>query len=174
MLLADIGLNIKENEENLKSFESKNLVDSQSREEIVRRKIEKFYEKAKETVEIREKQIQGKKLSKEEFEGILNKSSKKIEGILEALKNKNSSFEEAKLMLQELNSYEKEITDLSSAVSGININREIKHKIDDMFKIMESALDIVLSADYDKVSTLKLSKSASTYSFVKEKNYIKK
>ncbi len=113
-----------------------------------------------------------KKITKADYDEKLSSGAKSIENIIDVLKTKKINFDEASQMLQDLNSLEKQITDYASAVSSINITAQINNKVDELFKIIEKAFDVVLSCNYEKIATSKLSKAVEgVYSFTKDKGH---
>lgn len=156
-LQADIKLNIKTSKQYSKNFQSEKLVDPTSRKEMIVRKLDEI-ERKQETF-MQNLPI----INDDEIQNILNNFDQQgndahieIEKIIENIyynyskKLKKITYEETEKYFSIINNKEKEIENFNYNVLSYKVNFQVNKKIDEMYKIIERAIDAVLLSDMSK------------------------
>ena len=153
-LQSDISLTAKASKQYNTNFQINQLIEPSSRKEIILRKLDELEKKQEEILKnIPKLENQNIDNLMKEYNIKAQKSNEEIEEILDGIyinytkKKKKISLENATEIFNKINLNEKEIEKLSTELNNYKINFNIYKKIDEMYKIIDKALDAVLTND---------------------------
>ena len=149
IILTDIINNTKTFQHNYAYFQNKNLIDHQSRKEMIIRKLEELEAKHEEII----KKIPNidESLKYFEIEKKAMQEKQDIEKIIENVHKNKLNFVKATEIFHEVNNKEKEIRDFSRKVSCYKIFCEVHEKIDENYKTIEKAIDQIGKFDFTSI-----------------------
>lgn len=155
-LQADINLNLKASKMYSSNFQNEKFVDIASRKEMIIRKLDELERKQQELLnslpEIEQGAVSNAIIDFEHKSADVNQE---IESILQNIyfsynkKNKRIDFDQTKKLFTEINSKEREFDNLTYEVASYKVNFKVHKKIDDMYKLIEKAIDSVLHSDFN-------------------------
>lgn len=148
---ADISLDKKASRGYFQNFQSQKFVESSSRKEMIIRKLDEIERKQEEILQ------KLPKLDPQNIDNLISefdrKSSSTNEELEEVLNEMHNSFvkkkskiniENATEYFAKINSREKDLEGLSNELKDYKINFKVHKKIDELYKVLEMALDDVL------------------------------
>ncbi len=157
-LQADINLNLRASKKYYKNFVDNKFVEPSSRKEIIVRKldeIERRHEAVLQSIPAVDESEIDNVLANFEQQGMTAHSE--IEQVLEKIylnytkRHKKISFDQTESYFQMINSKEKELDKVSNSVLSYKYNYRAHKKIDDMYKIIEKAIDTVLATEFKEL-----------------------
>ncbi len=150
-LQADISLDRKASKTYFKNFQSQKFVDPSSRKEMILRKLDEIERKQDEILQVLPKfdPLNIENLINE-FERKSASTNEELEDVLSEMHN-NYIKKKTKLTLDnaieyytKINHREKDLDELTKDLNNYKINFRVNKKIDELYKILENALDDVL------------------------------
>jgi len=149
IILTDIINNTKSFQHNYNYFQNKNMLDHQSRKEMIIRKLDELEVKQEEII----KQIPNidESLKYFEIEKKAMEERQDIEKILENMHKTKLSFVKATEIFHEVNNKEKDVRDFNHKVLCYKLFCEVHEKIDENYKIIEKAIEQVEKFDYSSI-----------------------
>jgi hypothetical protein len=158
-LQADINLNLKASKKYQKSFQSEKFIDPTCRKEMIIRKLDELERKQEELLksmsEINQEEIN---IILNQFDGQAAVANDEIDKVIEKIyhnfsrKNKRISFEDTEKYFKLINSKEKDLEKFNYNILAYKYNFQVHKKIDEMYKIIEKAIDAVLISDINKIN----------------------
>jgi hypothetical protein len=177
-LQADISLDRKASRGYFQNFQSQKFVEPSSRKEMIIRKLDEIERKQEEILQ---------KLPKFDPQNIDNlisefdrKSSSTNEELEEVLNEMHNNFTKKKNKISidnaidyfgKINTREKDLEGLSNDLKNFKINFKVHKKIDELYKILESALDNVLKNQTFSIENFNGDKRLSINNINSSKDY---
>jgi hypothetical protein len=156
-LQADIAMNTKISKKYNKDYQNNKFVDIESRKEILMRKLDEIERRQLEILKTLPKTDESNANSLlNDFEQKAYTTNKEVEDIIEDVfsnyiykKTKKMTFEVAIEYFKTINSKEKEVGSLIGQVGNLKINFDINKRFDNMYNIIEKAVDHVLENEFN-------------------------
>jgi hypothetical protein len=153
---ADLSQNLKISKKYNQNFKNEKLVDPSSRKEMIMRKLDEI-ERTQENILSSlpysdEKNDINTIISQYEKQGLA--THKEVDKVLDSIyydytkSKKRITFEDTQKYFNLINSKEKELEEINYNLMAYKYNFQVHKKIDDMYKIIERAIDAVLTTDY--------------------------
>jgi hypothetical protein len=153
---ADLSQNLKISKKYNQNFKNEKLVDPSSRKEMIIRKLDEIEKKQEDILSnlaySDEKSDINTIISQYEKQGFA--THKEVDRILDSIYydftklKKRITFEDTQRFFNLINSKEKELEEINYNLMAYKYNFQVHKKIDDMYKIIERAIDAVLSTDF--------------------------
>lgn len=152
LIESDISLNLKAYEKHSVNFEKQKIIDPSARKEIILRKIQQIENINKELSNKLPKLNVNKVSSFENFAMKANLIEKDLNRTMQGVDQNELNFDEATHYFDYLYDKDQEISGTIKEISAYRMHMDLNKKLDDMYKIIEKALDAVIISESGKVN----------------------